>query len=195
MSRRFARRYGYSHRSHCEERSDEAIQPAFVFCGLLRFARNDGLARKTTPMASIHKDIPIDAHPNDVWAAVRDFGAVHQRLVPGFVLDARLEGDARVVTFANGTVARELLVDCDDARRRLVYAVISERVKQHSASVQVLADGDTRSRLIWIVDVLPNEIAPYIDGQMDQAALAMQKALARSAKVESGFASDRAEKY
>jgi len=132
-------------------------------------------------MASIHKDIPIDAHPNDVWAAVRDFGAVHRRLVPGFVLDARLDGEARIVTFVNGTVARELLVDCDDARRRLVYAVISERVKQHSASVQVASDGDTRARLIWIVDVLPNEIAPYIDGQMDQAALAMQKALGRNA--------------
>jgi Polyketide cyclase / dehydrase and lipid transport len=145
-------------------------------------------------MASIHKDIPIDASRDDVWAAVRDFGAVHQRLVPGFVIDARLDGDARIVTFANGTVARELLVDCDDARRRLVYAVISERVKQHSASVQVLADGDTRARLIWIVDVLPNEIAPYIDSQMDQAALAMQKALALSAEVEPGFASDRAVK-
>jgi hypothetical protein len=128
-------------------------------------------------MASIHKDIPIDASPTEVWAAVRDFGALHKRLVPGFVLDARLDSDARIVTFANGTVARELLVDCDDARRRLVYAAISERIKQHSASVQVMADGDTRSRLIWIADVLPNEIAPYIDGQMDQAALAMQKAL------------------
>src|SRR6202171_6339834 len=132
-------------------------------------------------MASIHKDIPIDASPADVWAAVRDFGSPHQRLVPGFVLDARRDGDARIVTFANGTVARELLVDCDDARRRLVYAVISERVKQHSASVQVLADGDARSRLIWIVDLLPNEIAPYIGGQMEQAALAMQTALGRSA--------------
>jgi hypothetical protein len=132
-------------------------------------------------MASIHKDIRIDARPDDVWAAVRDFGNPHKRLVPGFVLDARLDGDARIVTFANGTVARELLVDCDDARRRLVYAVISERVKQHSAAVQVLADGDMRSRLIWIVDVLPHEIAPYIDAQMDQAALAMQKALERSA--------------
>jgi hypothetical protein len=132
-------------------------------------------------MASIHKDILIDAAANDVWAAVRDFGAVHQRLVPGFVLDARLDGDARIVTFANGTVARELLVDCDDARRRLVYAVISERLKQHSASVQVMADGEARSRLIWIVDVLPNEMAPYIDDQMDQAALAMQKALGRAA--------------
>ena len=67
-------------------------------------------------MASIHKDIPIDASPADVWAAVRDFGSPHQRLVPGFVLDSRLDGDARIVTFANGTVARELLVDCDDAR-------------------------------------------------------------------------------
>jgi hypothetical protein len=132
-------------------------------------------------MASIHKDILLDAHPNDVWAAVRDFGSPHQRLVAGFVLDARLDGDARIVTFNNGTVARELLVDCDDERRRLVYAVISERVKQHSASVQVTADGEGRSRLIWIVDVLPNEIAPYIDAQMDQAALAMQKALGRDA--------------
>jgi hypothetical protein len=130
-------------------------------------------------MASIHRDIPIDAHPDDVWAAVRDFGAVHRRLAPGFVLDARLEGEARIVTFHNGTVARELLVDCDDARRRLVYAVISERVKHYSASVQVTADGETRTRMVWIVDVLPDEIAPYVAGQMDQAVVAMQKALGR----------------
>lgn len=138
-------------------------------------------------MASIHKDIPIDARPDAVWAAVRDFGNPHQRLVPGFVLDARLDGEARIVTFANGTVARELLVDCDEARRRLVYAVVSERVKQHSASVQVHPDGDTRSRLIWIVDVLPHEIAPYIDAQMDQAALAMQKSLGGSAAWKAHF--------
>jgi carbon monoxide dehydrogenase subunit G len=132
-------------------------------------------------MASIHKDIIIDANPNDVWDAVRDFGAVHQRLVPGFVLDSRLDGDARIVTFANGMVARELLVDCDDERRRLVYAAISERIKQHSAAVQVTAEADGRSRLSWTADVLPHEIAPYISAQMDQAALAMQKKLGRSA--------------
>jgi carbon monoxide dehydrogenase subunit G len=130
-------------------------------------------------MASLHRDIPIDARPEEVWAAVRDFGAVHRRLAPGFALDAHLDGDARVVTFANGNVARELLVDCDDTRQRLVYAVISERVKHYNASVQVIADGEARSRLIWIVDLLPNEIAPYIAGQMDQAAPAMQKALHR----------------
>ena len=47
--------------------------------------------------------------------------------------------------------------------------------------MQVFADGEARSRLVWTVDVLPNEIAPYIDGQMDQAALAMQKTFRRSA--------------
>jgi hypothetical protein len=129
-------------------------------------------------MASIHKDIPLPAPAAEVWDAVRDFGALHRRLVPGFVLDTKLDGEARIVSFANGTVARELLVDCDDTRQRLVYAVISERVKQHSASVQVIADGEARCRLLWIVDVLAHDIAPYIDAQMDLAAAAMRRAFA-----------------
>jgi hypothetical protein len=132
-------------------------------------------------MASIQKDIPIDAAPADVWDAVRDFGAVHTRLAPGFVLEARLEGDARILTFANGSVAREQLVDCDDAKRRLVYTIASERLKHHNASVQVVADGATRSRMIWTADVLPHDIAPYIDSQMDLGVVAMQKKLGGAA--------------
>jgi hypothetical protein len=132
-------------------------------------------------MASIHKDIALDARPEDVWAAVRDYGAVHQRVAPGFVTDCKLDGDSRTVTFANGNVAQELLVTMDEARRRLVYAVVSERVRQHSASIQVFADGDGRSRMVWTTDVLPNEIAPYIDGQMDLGAVAMQKQFKRKA--------------
>lgn len=132
-------------------------------------------------MASVHKEILIDANPSDVWDALRDFGALHTRLVPGFVTDTKLDGDARIVTFSNGTVAREILVDCDDARRRLVYAIVSERIKQHSASAQVFDDGNGRTRFVWIADVLPNEIAPYMDAQMDLGMRAMQKALGRSA--------------
>ena len=133
-------------------------------------------------MASIHKDFIVDAHPDQVWDALRDFANVHQRLAPGFVQDSRMDGDdARIVTFANGTVAREVLVDSDDNKRRLVYAIKSDRLTQHSASAQVFAESDGRSRLVWIVDVLPNEVAPYMDAQMDQGAAAMQKALARSA--------------
>ncbi|MGL5164472.1 MAG: SRPBCC family protein [Afipia sp.] len=128
-------------------------------------------------MASIHKKIHLAASSNNVWDAVRNFSAVHTRLAPGFVTECKMDGDARIVTFANGTVARELLVDCDDARRRLVYAIISERIKQHSASVEILDDGAGRSKFIWTVDVLPNEIAPYISTQMDEAVIKMKRKL------------------
>src|SRR3981189_1581267 len=132
-------------------------------------------------MASIYKDIIIDANPDDVWDALRDFGAVHTRLAPGVVVDTKLDGDARIVTFANGSVARETLVDCDDNRRRLGYAIANERLKKQNASAPGVAENDGRTRFVWITDVLPNEIAPYIDAQMDQGALAIQKALARNA--------------
>lgn len=128
-------------------------------------------------MASIHKEALLDAPPDRVWEAVRDFGAVHTRLARGFVTDCTMDGDARIVTFANGTIARELLVDCDDARRRLVYAIVGERIKQHSASFQIVDDGAGRSRFIWTVDVLPNEIAPYIGAQMDLGMIAMKATL------------------
>src|SRR6516165_11718396 len=129
-------------------------------------------------MASIQREFLIDAHPDEVWSAVRDFGAVHRRLAPGFVIEARLDGDARIVTFHNGTVAREPLIDCDEMRRRLVYSLISERVKHYNASVQVAANDKTNTLVSWVVDVLPHEIAPYIASQMDLAAIAMKKTLA-----------------
>lgn len=132
-------------------------------------------------MASITKRITLNASAEQVWDAVRDFGAVHKRLVPGFVLETEMDGDdTRIVTFANGTVARELLVDCNDDAKRLVYAVISERITQHSASVQVFITGENQSELVWIVDVLPHEIAPYIANQMDAAAVAMTRTFALS---------------
>ena len=127
-------------------------------------------------MASIHNDIPLPASVHDVWDAVRDFGALHQRLVPGFVTACTLDSDARIVTFANGSVAREELIDCNDARQRLVYAISNERLKHYSASVQVVADGETRCRLVWTIDMLPNELAPYVQGQTKEAVAAIHKA-------------------
>jgi carbon monoxide dehydrogenase subunit G len=131
-------------------------------------------------MASIRKEIVIDARPEAVWDAIRDVGALHERLVPGFVVDTRLEEGARVVTFGNGVVARELIVDLDDAARRLVWAVVgSPRLSHHNASVQVFAEGDRRSRVVWIADVLPNEIAGYMAGLLDQGLEVMKKTLGR----------------
>ena len=127
-------------------------------------------------MASIHNDVPLNAPARDVWDAVRDFGALHRRLVPGFVTGCTLDGDARIVTFANGSVAREVLVDCNDARQRLVYAIANERLKHYSASVQVIADGDGKSRLLWTIDMLPNELAAYVQEQTRDAVIALHKA-------------------
>ena len=127
-------------------------------------------------MATIYNDISLDAPAREVWDAVRDFGALHERLVPGFVTACTRDGDARVVTFANGSVAREVLVTCDEVRQRLVYAISNERLKHYSASVQVIADGERKSRLIWIIDMLPNELATYVEEQTRQAEPALHKA-------------------
>jgi carbon monoxide dehydrogenase subunit G len=128
-------------------------------------------------MASIHKEILIQARPQDVWAAIRDVGAVHQRLAPGFVIDARLDGDARIVTFANGAVVRELLVDIDDEARRLAYAAIGGRTTHHNASMQVFAEGENHSRLVWITDLLPNEVTAVIHELVEQGAVTMKQTL------------------
>jgi len=131
-------------------------------------------------MASIRKEIVIDAPADKIWDVVRDVGAVHRRMAPGFVVDTRLEEGARVVTFANGLVARELIVDVDDAARRLVWAVVgSPRLTHHNASMQVFADGEHRSRVVWIADVLPNEVAGHIAGMMDGGLATMKKTLER----------------
>lgn len=129
-------------------------------------------------MASIHREIIIDASPERVWSAVRDVGAVHERLVPGVLVDGHRDGDHRVVTFAGGAVVRELIVDVDDDRRRVAYAVMDSPLHavHHQASMQVV-DGDEGtggSRLLWITDVAPDELASPIADLMDQGAEAMQ---------------------
>ena len=128
-------------------------------------------------MASIRKEIVIEASPKRVWDAVRDVGAVHERLAPGFVVDTRLEVGARVVTFANGLVARELIVDIDDEARRLVWAVVGGRLTHHNASLQVFADGAARSRVVWIADLLPSDFRAYVAGLIDQGMAVMKKIL------------------
>lgn len=133
-------------------------------------------------MASIRKEIPIAARAEDVWAAVRDVGAVHQRLAPGFVLDTRLDNDARIVTFANGLVARELLVAVDDETRRVAYAVVGGRMTHHNASMQVFAEGEGRCRLVWIADLLPHDMAGPIGAMVEQGSAVMKQTLERTAR-------------
>jgi hypothetical protein len=123
-------------------------------------------------MASIRKEILLDAR-------IEDVGALHQRLVPGFVTDTRLEAGARIVTFGNGMVVRELIVDLDERARRLVWSARGGRLSHHNASVQVFADGERRTRLVWIADLLPDELAGDIRAMMEQGLAVMKKTLER----------------
>ena len=135
-------------------------------------------------MASIHREIEIDASPETVWNALRDVGALHRRLAPGFVTDVRMEDDgrARVVTFGNGLVARELIVDCDEAARRLAWSVVGGKLTHHNASAQVFGDGDGRCRFVWIADLLPHEAAPGVAAMMEQGLDVIKRTLEQAAR-------------
>lgn len=131
-------------------------------------------------MATIRKEMHLAASVDKVWQALADFQHVHTRLAPGFVVDSKPDGDrARVITFSNGSVVKETLVTLDEGRHRLVYVVSSDRITHHNASAELLPEGAGRCRFVWTTDVLPDEIAPYIDAQMEKGAKAMKTALER----------------
>lgn len=127
-------------------------------------------------MASIHKEATIRVPAHALWDAVRDVGALHTRLVTGFVTDCKLDGsDARMVTFGNGMTVRELIVDVDDARRRIAWTAVGGRLSHHNASLQVFEAGAGECRAVWIADLLPNEMAPAIAGMIEQGLAAMKR--------------------
>ncbi len=106
-------------------------------------------------MASIRKEIRIDAPVDRVWDALRDVGALHTKLVPGFVNDTQMEGNTRVVTFGNGMVAREEIVSVDPAQRRVAWAVVGQQFRHYSGAAWVEADPKGGSRFVWTADLLP----------------------------------------
>lgn len=131
-------------------------------------------------MASIVRQYSIDASAPACWAALRDFGAVHKRLAPGFVTSLQMVSPTdREVTFCTGTVATERLIGIDEAAMRLAYTVVSSPLgaTHHNASAQLIATGADRCRFVWITDVLPDELAGPIGAMMDQGALVIKKTL------------------
>lgn len=125
-------------------------------------------------MAMIRKERTIDAPPERVWDALRDWGAIHERLVPGFVVDAKLDGEDRIVTFFNGAVVREILVDLDEEERRLAWSVVDGPYTHHNGVAQVFAEGDG-CRFVWTADLLPSETAAPTDEMMERGIEVVRK--------------------
>lgn len=129
-------------------------------------------------MATLHASVSIAAEPNEIWDAARDVGALHTRLVPGFVVDTRLDGDARVVTFGNGVSVREPIVSIDDERRRLAWSSVGGKTTHYNAVLQVEAEG-SGSLVTWTIDLLPDELAPMIEGMQKQGLAVMKQTFER----------------
>jgi uncharacterized protein YndB with AHSA1/START domain len=132
-------------------------------------------------MASIRKHIQIEAPPDRVWDALRDVGALHTRLVPGFVTDTRMEENARVVTFGNGMVAREEIVSVDPTRRRVCWAILDAPFRHYNAAAWVEPDIDGGTHFVWTADLLPDELAGQVGEMMSAGLDAMKKTLERAA--------------
>jgi heme-degrading monooxygenase HmoA len=132
-------------------------------------------------MASLRRDILVRASVEEAWDAIADIGALHTRLVPGFVVATRLEPGARIVTFANGVTLREPIVALDPAARRLAWTSEGGRATHYNAAVQAFAEPAGGARIVWTVDVLPDSLAPDMAAAMDAGAAAMKGALDRLA--------------
>jgi carbon monoxide dehydrogenase subunit G len=127
-------------------------------------------------MATIRKEVKINASPQTVWQALRDVGALHTRLAAGFVVDTRMDGNARIVTFANGMVVREEIVAVDDATRRVVWAIVGQQFAHYNGAAQVFDDGDG-ARFVWTTDLLPDELAGNVDAMMSAGIAAIKKTI------------------
>ena len=119
-------------------------------------------------MATIHKERHIDVPVEDAWDALADWGALHERLVPGFVTDARLDGTDRIVSFFNGVTARERLVSSDAQARRLVWSIVDGPYSHPNGVAQVLAHPEGGTRFVWIADLLPDDLAQPTDAMMER---------------------------
>lgn len=128
-------------------------------------------------MASIQRDVEVEVALPRVWDALRDVGRIHERLVPGFVTDCRMEGRVRVVTFGNGSVVREPILDVDEARHRVAWAAVGGTFEHYNASVQAFDLGDGITRLRWIADLLPDEAAGTVAGMIEEGLRVMKRTL------------------
>ena len=132
-------------------------------------------------MASVRKEILIDVPPDQAWDALRDWAALHERLVPAFVVGVQVEGRDRLVTFFNGAVYRERIVDVDPATRRLVWSIVDGPYEHHNASAQVLDEPAGSTRFVWIADLLPDEAAERTGGLMNQTLKTIKQTLEAAA--------------
>jgi hypothetical protein len=128
-------------------------------------------------MASIYRETTVEIGAAQAWAALRLIGEPHKLFAPVLV-DARLNGDTRTVTFANGMVVNERILDVDDGRRRVAYTVVDgPGMTFHHASMEIVDEGPGRCQFIWITDFLPAAIGGTLEPLIEQGTQALKSNL------------------
>ena len=130
-------------------------------------------------MASIRTEFPIGVDAARVWQVIGDWADGPVRMARGLVVSSDAEGSVRVVTFADGMIARERLVTRDDEARRIVYSMVGDTVRpEHdNAAMQIVPDGADRCRFIWTRDVLPDELAESFRASMEEAGAVIKRTI------------------
>lgn len=126
-------------------------------------------------MVTILRDVLVNLPVESVWARLRQVGEAHE-LFAGVLVDGRIEGDLRTVTFANGMVVTEQILGVDEASMRVAYSVVDGPFARHAASMQVVGEG-AGSRVVWFSDLKPDVLAEMVTPLMEAGLAALKRNL------------------
>lgn len=117
-------------------------------------------------MATIRRELRIEAPAERVWPFVGDPGRIHEWF-PG-IIDCRVEHDGdttiRHVTLATGLTLAEEVVTVDPLLRRFQYRITGGLFREHLGTVDVIDLGDGTCLGVYSTDARPDVMALVIGG-------------------------------
>lgn len=128
-------------------------------------------------MATITREFALDVPPDAVWSRISEVGAINELI--DFLGEVTVHGDRRTCALGDQGILDELIVSVDPDSRRIVYSIRQSpfEFEHHSASMQAVAEGDGRTRFLWITDFKPDSAAPALGDALDQAVASIKRAL------------------
>ncbi len=114
-------------------------------------------------MPSFHREIEIEASPDDVWRVLGDIGSVRS-WVPG-VTSVTVDGMARVCAYEDGHVQDERILDYSPETRSYRYEIEGSPlpVSDNTGTFSVEPVGD-HARLVWESSFTP--LQPEMEAQL-----------------------------
>ncbi|WIM95094.1 SRPBCC family protein [Actinoplanes oblitus] len=134
-------------------------------------------------MATVRVETFVDVKAADAWEAIADVEAVHERMLPGRVSSAEVDGDIRTLTMPDGARIRERIVAIDHELRRLAYSVIDGSampLTYHHATFEVV-EVDGRTHIRWTTDLLPDALAPAVRARVERGIVELKAVLEAAA--------------